>query len=130
MTISERTSNDVTIIDVEGAIYWPEGSRTLRQHIENLFEAGRTKIVVNLGDVNYVDSSALGELIRLHIKVQGQYYGDLKILHPAKMITDLLTITRLIQVFEIFDEEEAAVRSFELLTKRKEVTYRVQAIHP
>lgn len=129
MKISERKLNDITILDVEGVICWPDDSRNLKEYIVRLVDTHRSKILINLAGVHYIDSSALGELISLHIKIRRSIYGDLKILNPAKMITDLLTVTKLITVFEVFDDEAAGVKSFEL-PRRREVAYRAWAIGP
>ncbi len=111
MKISERKSGDVTILDVEGKILLGEGDVQLKRKIDELIERKDTKLVLNLEQVPYMDSGGLGEIVRSYTTVT-RAGGSLKLLHATKRISDLLTITKLITVFEIFDEEAAAVKSF------------------
>jgi anti-sigma B factor antagonist len=111
MTITERKSGDVTILDVEGKILLGEGDVQLKRKIDELIERKETKLVVNLANVPYMDSGGLGEIVRSYTTVK-RAGGELKLLNATKRISDLLTITKLITVFEIHEEEDAAVKSF------------------
>jgi anti-sigma B factor antagonist len=111
MTITERKSGDVTILDVEGKILLGEGDVQLKRKIDELIERKENKLVVNLANVPYMDSGGLGEIVRSYTTVK-RAGGELKLLNATKRISDLLTITKLITVFEIHEEEDAAVKSF------------------
>ncbi len=111
MTISERKSGDVTILDVEGKILLGEGDVQLKRKIDELIERKETKLLLNLANVPYMDSGGLGEIVRSYTTVK-RASGELKLLNATKRISDLLTITKLITVFEIFDDEAAAVKSY------------------
>ena len=111
MTINERKSGDVTILDVEGKILLGEGDVQLKRKIDELLEKNETKILVNLANVPYMDSGGLGEIVRSYTSVK-RAGGDLKLLNATKRINDLLTITKLITVFDIHDDEASAVASF------------------
>jgi anti-sigma B factor antagonist len=110
-TLSPRQVGDVTVIDVNGRITLGEGSSNLRDGIRDLVSKGNKKILLNLGDVSYIDSSGIGELVSGFTSVANQG-GQLKLLHLTKRVRDLLQITKLYTVFEVFDDEAAAVRSF------------------
>ncbi|HMV82021.1 MAG TPA: STAS domain-containing protein [Blastocatellia bacterium] len=111
MTITERKNGDVTILDVEGKILLGEGDVQLKRKIDELLEKNETKLLVNLANVPYMDSGGLGEIVRSYTTVK-RSGGDLKLLNATKRISDLLTITKLITVFEIYEDEAAAVASF------------------
>ena len=111
MTIDTRTSNGVTILDIHGKITIGEGSAEIRNTVRDLLQAGKKKILLNLGDVSYVDSSGIGELVSSFTTVTNQG-GALKLLHLTKKLRELLAITKLLTVFESFDDEEVAVGSF------------------
>jgi len=111
MTITERKSGDVTILDVEGKILLGEGDVQLKRKIDELIERNETKLLLNLANVPYMDSGGLGEIVRSYTTVK-RAGGDLKLLNATKRISDLLTITKLITVFEIFEDEAAAVKSY------------------
>jgi anti-sigma B factor antagonist len=111
MKITERRSGDVTILDVEGKILLGEGDVQLRHKFVELIERGENKLVLNLANVPYMDSGGLGEIVRNYSTTMSNG-GKLKLLNATKRINDLLTITKLITVFEIFDDEAAAVASF------------------
>jgi anti-sigma B factor antagonist len=106
-----REANGVSIVDLSGRITLGEGSSTIREMVRDLLGKGQKKILLNLADVNYVDSSGLGELVSAFTTVKNQG-GELKLLGVNKKIRDLLQITRLYTVFETFDQESAAVASF------------------
>jgi anti-sigma B factor antagonist len=111
LSIKQREAGDITILDLSGKITIGEGSVQLRETVRNLLDAGRKKILLNLGDVSYVDSSGIGELVSSY-STANKAGGSLKLLNLTKKIQDLLAITKLLTVFEIHDSEEAALASF------------------
>jgi anti-sigma B factor antagonist len=111
LNIQQRKAGDVTILDLSGKITIGEGSVQLRESVRTLLEAGNKKILLNLGDVSYVDSSGIGELVSSYTTTNNQG-GQLKLLNLTKKIQDLLMITKLLTVFETFDKEADAVASF------------------
>jgi anti-sigma B factor antagonist len=106
-----REINDVAIIDFSGKITLGEGSSTLRRTIKDLIDKGHRKIVLNLYDVDYIDSSGIGELVSGYTTVRNAS-GELKLLHLTKRVHDLLQITRLFTVFDVQSDEDTALRSF------------------
>jgi anti-sigma B factor antagonist len=106
-----REINDVAIIDFSGKITLGEGSSTLRRTIKELVDKGHRKIVLNLYDVDYIDSSGIGELVSGYTTVRNAE-GELKLLHLTKRVHDLLQITRLFTVFDVQSDEDTALRSF------------------
>jgi len=106
-----REAGNVTVIDVSGRITLGEGSATLRQMIRDLLGKGQKRIVINLGDVSYIDSSGIGELVSGYTTVKGQG-GELKLLNLTKKVHDLLQITKLYTVFDVHNDEQSAIRSF------------------
>ena len=111
MQISERTTGDVVILDVKGRITLGDGDELLKDKVNQLVGQGKKKIVLNLAEVPSVDSAGLGEIVRTYTTVSRQG-GSLKLLNLTKRITDLLSITKLLTVFETYDSEADAVRSF------------------
>ena len=111
LNIQHRQSGDVTIIDLSGKITIGEGSVQLRETVRKALDEGKKKIILNLGDVSYVDSSGIGELVSSYTTTSNNG-GHLKLLNLTKKIQDLLMITKLLTVFETFDSEAAAVESF------------------
>src|SRR6516165_9119545 len=109
MTLREEGA--VTIADVSGRISLGEGSALLRKTIRDLLDSGQTKILLNLGDVNYIDSSGIGELVSGFSAVRNRS-GELKLLNLTKKVHDLLQITKLFTVFEVYSDEGTAVGSF------------------
>lgn len=109
--LSTRQVGKVTILDLAGRISLGEGSSVLRDTLRRLIENGQTQILVNLADVNYIDSSGIGELVAGFTSV-GSHGGQLKLLNLTKRVKDLLQITKLYTVFEVFDDEAAALHSF------------------
>jgi len=99
------------IVDASGRITLGDGSAMLRNTIRQLLQESHTKIVLNLADVDYIDSSGIGELVSAYTAVRSKS-GELKLLHLTKKVHDLLQITKLFTVFEVFSDEGAAVRSF------------------
>jgi anti-sigma B factor antagonist len=110
-TIKERQAGDVTILDLSGKITIGEGSVQLREAVRNLLDQGKKKILLNLGDVSYVDSSGIGELVSSYTTTNNAG-GQLKLLNLTKKIKDLLMITKLLTVFQTYDNETEAVASF------------------
>ena len=111
MQIDERKLGDVTILDMKGKMTLGDGDELLRAKINAIIQAGAKKIVLNLGDVPYIDSAGLGEVVRTYTTVSRQG-GVLKLLNLTKRIQDLLAITKLLTVFETYDTEAEAVKSF------------------
>lgn len=111
LNIQQRQAGDVTILDLSGKITIGEGSVQLRDSVRKLLEDGKKKVLLNLGDVSYVDSSGIGELVSSYTTTNNQG-GQLKLLNLTKKIQDLLMITKLLTVFETFDNESEAVASF------------------
>ena len=109
--LSVRKVGDVTVIDAVGRITLGEGASSFRDTIRDLVSKGDKKIVLNLGDVSYIDSSGIGELVSAFTTVTNQG-GQLKLLNLTKRIQDLLQITKLYTVFEVYDDETKAVQSF------------------
>jgi anti-sigma B factor antagonist len=106
-----REVNEITIVDLSGRISLGEGSALLRKTVRDLLENGQTKILLNLGDVNYIDSSGIGELVSGFTAVRSRN-GELKLLNLTKKVHDLLQITKLFTVFDVYSDEGTAVRSF------------------
>ena len=111
MQIEQRSIGEVTVIDLKGKMTLGEGDELLRDKVNSLVQQGLKKIVLNLAEVPYIDSAGLGEIVRTYTTVSRQG-GQLKLLNLTKRITDLLSITKLLTVFETFDNETDAVRSF------------------
>ena len=109
--LGTRQVGDVTVMDATGRITLGEGASTFRESLRELLGKGHKKVLVNLGDVTYIDSSGIGELVSGFTSVTNQG-GQLKLLHLTKRVQDLLQITKLYTVFEVFEDEAAAVRSF------------------
>jgi anti-sigma B factor antagonist len=111
MQIDERTVGDVVVLDLKGKVTLGQGDELLKDKVNSLVNQGHRKIVLNLAGVPYVDSAGLGEIVRTYTTVSRQG-GSMKLLNLTKRITDLLAITKLLTVFETFDVESDAVRSF------------------
>jgi anti-sigma B factor antagonist len=111
MQIGERVVNGVTVLDLKGKITLGEGDEALRDHISGLLQKGNKKILLNLEGVPYIDSAGLGEVVRTYTTVSRQG-GQLKLVNLTKRITDLLMITKLLTVFETFDTEPEALKSY------------------
>jgi anti-sigma B factor antagonist len=111
MDIVERTVTDVTVLDLKGKMTLGEGDEMLKDKINSLLTGGKKKLVLNLEGVPYIDSAGLGEIVRTFTTVSRQG-GKLKLLNLTKRIEDLLSITKLLTVFETFDSEADAIKSF------------------
>jgi anti-sigma B factor antagonist len=111
MQIEERPAGDVVVLDLKGKMTLGEGDELLKDKINSLVHQGQRKVVLNLEGVPYIDSAGLGEIVRTYTTISRQG-GSMKLLNLTKRITDLLSITKLLTVFETYDNEEDAVRSF------------------
>jgi anti-sigma B factor antagonist len=117
MQIDERrAAGDVVILDLKGRVMLGEGDEILKDKVNSLVNQGQKKIVLNLADVPYIDSAGLGEIVRTFTTVSRQG-GSLKLLNLTKRIPDLLSITKLLTVFETYDSENDAVQSFSASAK-------------
>jgi len=112
LNISERQAGDVTILDMSGKVTIGEGSVALRNTIRRLLGEGKKSILLNLADVGYVDSSGIGELVSSFTAVNKES-GKLKLLSLTQKIQDLLAITKLLTVFDTYDDEGEALSSYE-----------------
>ena len=111
MQIEERVVNDVTILDLKGKITLGDGDEALKDKINSLVLQNRRRILLNLADVPYIDSAGLGEVVRTYTTVSRQG-GQLKLVNLTKRISDLLSITKLLTVFETFESEAEALKTF------------------
>ena len=111
MKASTRQLDGVTVVDLSGRITLGEGSVVLRDLVRELIGKGNKKILLNLGDVTYIDSSGIGELVSAFTTVRNQG-GELKLLKLTKKVHDLLQITKLYTVFDVKDDEAVAISSF------------------
>ena len=111
MQIEERSVADIMILDLKGKMTLGEGDELLKDKVNSLAMQGRLKILLNLAEVPYIDSAGLGEIVRTYTTISRQG-GQMKLLNLTKRITDLLSITKLLTVFETYDDEADAVRSF------------------
>ena len=109
--LTTRQVGDVTVVDAAGRITLGEGASTFRDTLRDLASNGHKKLLLNLGEVSYIDSSGIGEMVSGFTTVTNQG-GQVKLLNLTKRVKDLLQITKLYTVFEVFDDEAAAVRSF------------------
>lgn len=111
MQIHERAVGDVMVVDLNGKMTLGEGDELLRDKVNSLIQQGHKKIILNLAEVPYIDSAGLGEVVRTYTTVSRQG-GSLKLLNLTKRIQDLLAITKLLTVFETFENEQDAIKSF------------------
>jgi anti-sigma B factor antagonist len=111
MKATSRQVDEITILDLSGRITLGEGSVILRDSIRELLTQGKKHILLNLAEVNYIDSSGIGELVSAFTSVRNQG-GELKLLNLTKKVHDLLQITKLYTVFDIKDDEPSAVAAF------------------
>ena len=110
--LNVRQVGDVSVVDVAGRITLGEGSSALRDALRDMVTKGQKKILLNLGDVSYIDSSGIGELVSGFTSVTNSG-GQLKLLNLTKRVQDLLQITKLNTVFDVHDSEVSAIRSFQ-----------------
>jgi anti-sigma B factor antagonist len=111
MEIAERSAGNVTVLDVSGRITLGEGDVLLKDKLHSLLNQGRKDVLLNLADVNYVDSAGLGAIVSAYTTVT-RAGGSLKLANITKKLQDLLSITKLLTVFETFDSEDEALRSY------------------
>lgn len=111
MQIEQRSAGDVIVLDLKGKMTLGEGDELLKDKINSLLQQGHRKVILNLEDVPYIDSAGLGEIVRTYTTISRQG-GSLKLLNLTKRITDLLSITKLLTVFDTYESETDAVRSF------------------
>ena len=111
MNFKTREVDGITILDLSGKITLGEGSGTLRDAVREIVSKGSNKILLNLGDVSYIDSSGLGELVSAYTAVKNSG-GELKLVNLTKKVSDLLVITKLATVFDVKEDETSAVASF------------------
>ena len=112
LDVKERQAGDVTILDLSGDVRIGEGAVALRDSIRNLADQGKTKVLLNLAGVKYMDSTGVGELIANYTTITRQG-GQLKLLNLTDRIQNLLVITKLLTVFDSYDNEAEALKSFE-----------------
>src|ERR1051325_2135660 len=111
MEIVERTVSDVAVLDLKGKMTLGEGDEMLKEKINSLLAAGKKKLLLNLEAVPYIDSAGLGEVVRTFTTVS-RSGGSLKLLNLTKRIEDLLSITKLLTVFDTYDNEAEAIKSY------------------
>jgi len=111
MKIATRTIGDVRVLDCSGKITLGEGTMAVRNAVRDILKDNGKKIILNLSDVNYIDSSGIGELVSTYTTVTN-HGGSLKLLNLTKKIHELLAITKLLTVFQVFENEQAALASF------------------
>jgi anti-sigma B factor antagonist len=112
MHVTERQVGDVTIVDVSGKVTLGDGGDVvLKDKMASLVQQGHKKVLLNLGDVSYVDSAGLGAIVQAYATLN-KNGGALKLLNATKRIKDLLSITKLLTIFDTFDNEAEAVKSF------------------
>ncbi|HTW81736.1 MAG TPA: STAS domain-containing protein [Terracidiphilus sp.] len=111
LTIASREVDGVTVLDLSGRITLGEGSVQLRDAIRDLIGKGQKSILLNLSDVNYIDSSGLGELVSAYTTARNQS-AALKLLGLTKKVNDLLQLTKLYTVFDIYDDEASGIASY------------------
>ena len=111
LNIKERQAGDITILDMDGKVTIGEGSVALRTAIRRLLEEGKKKILLNLGGVGYIDSSGIGELVSSFTAINKDG-GQLKLLNLTQKLQDLLGITKLLTVFDVYENESDALNSF------------------
>ena len=112
LNINERQAGDVTVLDLSGKITIGEGSVALRAGIRRLLEEGKKRILLNLAGVSYVDSSGIGELVSSYTAIGKEPGGQLKLRNLTQKIRDLLTITKLLTVFDVYENEAEALNSY------------------
>ena len=111
LNINERQAGDVTVLDLSGKITIGEGSVALRAGIRRLLEEGKKRILLNLAGVGYIDSSGIGELVSSYTAINKEE-GQLKLLNLTQKLQDLLAITKLLTVFDVYENEAEALNSF------------------
>jgi anti-sigma B factor antagonist len=111
LVINQRQVNAITVLDCAGRISLGEGSTLLREALQQQMQQPSPRVLLNLAEVAYIDSSGLGELVSAYVAMHRQA-GELKLLHLTRKVHDLLQITKLYTVFEVYDDEAQALASF------------------
>jgi anti-sigma B factor antagonist len=111
LTVSTRPANEVTIVDLNGRLTLGEETASLRDAVKHLASTGQLRILLNMEDVNHIDSAGLGALVGAYTSV-AERQGQLKLTKLTKKVKDLLQLTKMLTVFEIFEDEETAIESF------------------
>ena len=111
LTIASREVDGVTVLDLNGRITLGEGSVQLREAVRDLISKGSKTILLNMGDVNYIDSSGLGELVSAYTTAKNQG-AQVKLLNLTKKVKDVLQLTKLYTVFDVYEDEASAISSF------------------
>ena len=109
--INQRREGNVTVLDLKGRVRIGGGTVALHKAIRSLVEEGKTQILLNLSGVTYIDSSGLGELVSSHVTL-GNKGGEIKLAHLTESLRELMTITKLLPVFDVYDDEPKALASF------------------
>jgi anti-sigma B factor antagonist len=120
LKMAERHSNSVIILDMEGNIRLGQDSREFHDTIRLLTERGEKNVLLNMEKVSYVDSCGLGEIVAGYTTLQ-KNEGELKLLHLTNRVTELMVITKLLTVFEVFEDEGLAVKSFKNNSQKNEL---------
>ncbi len=111
MNIEVRTVGDIKILDPRGKITLGEGTSVIRNSVRDILDNGGRKIILNLAEVNYIDSAGVGELMSSYTSVANRG-GKLKLLNLTKKLNEVLAITKLLTIFDVYDDETAATNSF------------------
>jgi len=111
MNIAERQTGDITILDLQGKIMFEDGDQELRAAVGRFIDSGRTKLVLNMGEVPYMDSAGLSELVRTYVAINKRN-GRIALVDLTRKVNGVLAIAKLLTIFELFDSEAGAVRSF------------------
>jgi anti-sigma B factor antagonist len=111
LRIAERSVGDITILDLSGKLVLDQGDALFRDRVMDLLERQRKQIIINLQEVTYIDSAGVGMMVAKMLSVR-RASGDMKLLHLTARSNRVMTITRLLTVFEAYDDEEEAIRSF------------------
>jgi anti-sigma B factor antagonist len=112
LNMKERQAGDVTVLDMDGKITIGEGSVALRSAVRRLVKEDKKKVLLNLAGVSYIDSSGIGELVSSYTAIEGKGGGQLKLLNLTQKLQDLLTITKLLTVFDVYENEADALNGF------------------
>ena len=111
MTISTRMVDSITVVELRGKLILGEDTEQFRTRLRELIQSGTKKVLLNMGNVSYIDSSGVGELVRAYASA-GSQGGQLKLVGLTRKLHDLLMVTKLLTVFEAFDDEQKAIESF------------------
>lgn len=111
LKVTERQANDITILDINGRIVLGKETALLRDTIRDLIARGRKSLVLNLSEVPYIDSTGIGELVSASLAIRREG-GDMKLLNLTRRVRDMVEVVRLGTIFELFDDEAAALKSF------------------